>query len=573
MSPDTLDQPTQLGNYDVLAKIAEGGMGTVYKAKSRLTGAIVAVKVISPGPARNPIVLQRFEREFAAARVLDHPNVVRAIEYCGTGPHPFLVMEFVDGESLGQRVERAGAVPEAEAVRLIAQVCDGLQRAHKQGLVHRDVKPDNIMVNLDGVAKLTDMGLVKDVDNDLNLTKTGRGLGTPHYMAPEQFRNAKTVDIRGDVYSLGATLYALVTGRVPFENSNPLDCWMKKIRNEFPAPRELNPAVSDRVDWAIRRAMSAEPNQRPTSCREFLEDLTGQSRPANSPASTAPPPGRSDIWYMVYKDEIGQTHTVKGATEGIRKALRDGLLGDAAAILVGRTKTGQFVPIGSVTEFRDLVVEPAPMMTPNRWRPEARKSGTYPRPERDGVDPGEAQPPADGRISRPTPSPLDAPPGSTPLQVQVPTPESSHDSPEETIDYASSSPTPLPPLPPARRSSRSNPQNDAACSARPQTGVLRLDAGHADRDRAALGGRGLLHFHALSRAPYFLRNRQFHRFSLTRPESSIRVRYSRNRDLPSGCAPPRSPYNAENTPTSVGAGNHALVPTTPLTTSGLFRGS
>jgi serine/threonine protein kinase len=129
------------------------------------------------------------------------------------GPHPFLVMEFVDGESLGQRIERAGAVPEAEAVQLIAQVCDGLQRAHKQGLVHRDVKPDNIMVNLEGVAKLTDMGLVKEVDNDLNLTKTGRGLGTPHYMAPEQFRNAKTVDVRGDVYSLGATFRSKIRTR------------------------------------------------------------------------------------------------------------------------------------------------------------------------------------------------------------------------------------------------------------------------------------------------------------------------------------------------------------------------
>ena len=130
-------------------------------------------------------------------------------------------MEFVDGESIGQRIERAGAVPEAEAVRLIAQVCEGLQRAHKQGLVHRDVKPDNILVTRDGVAKLTDMGLVKDVEGDLNLTKTGRGLGTPHYMAPEQFRNAKTVDVRGDIYSLGATLYAMVTGRRSVRQRQP----------------------------------------------------------------------------------------------------------------------------------------------------------------------------------------------------------------------------------------------------------------------------------------------------------------------------------------------------------------
>src|SRR5262245_14966440 len=270
--------PTQLGNYDVVSKIADGGMGTVYKAKNLVSGDIVAVKVIAATTAKNPILLKRFKQEFKAAEQLKHPNVVRAIEFCELGPQPFLVMEFVDGESLGQRMERAGAVPEAEAIKIIAQVCEGLQRAHKQGLVHRDVKPDNILVTKDGLAKLTDMGLVKDVEGELNLTKTGRGLGTPHFMAPEQFKNAKSVDVRGDFYSLGATLYAIVTGHVPFENDGAFDCFKKKIENNFPSPREINSAVSDRLDWAIRRAMSADPDRRPSSCREFLEDITGQSR-------------------------------------------------------------------------------------------------------------------------------------------------------------------------------------------------------------------------------------------------------------------------------------------------------
>ena len=380
MPPDTTDHPTSLGNYDVVSKIAEGGMGTVYKARHRGTGEIVAIKVISAGPSRNPVTLQRFEREFQAARVLDHPNVVRAVEYCGVGPYPFLVMEFVDGESLGQRVERVGAIAEASALDLIAQVCDGLQRAHKQGLVHRDVKPDNVLVTKEGVAKLTDMGLVKEVENDLNLTRTGRGLGTPFYMAPEQFRNAKGVDARGDIYSLGATLYCLVTGVVPFNNSNPLDCWMKKIRNEFPAPKELKPELSDRVDWAIRRAMSAEPAQRPASCREFLEDLTGQSRGSGTvkPAAGAP----VEMWYLVYKDETGVAHTVKGTTENIRGALKDELLGDASIILVGRSKTGQFLPLGTVPEFRDLVVNPAALPPSGKPRP-----------------PGPAAKPGSGRVS------------------------------------------------------------------------------------------------------------------------------------------------------------------------------
>src|SRR5262249_15118002 len=161
----------------------------------------------------------------------------------------------------------------------------------------------------------------------------------------------------------------------------------------FPAPKELNPAVSDRVDWAIRRAMSAEPDRRPASCREFLEDLTGQSR-AHAPraGSAQPPPSpAADVWYMVYKDETGATHTVKGSTDGIRNALQSHLLGDANAIVVSRTKTGQFSPLMNVPEFRDLVVNPAPLPPPGTQK-ESRLSGILAKAS--GVIP---QPPAERR--------------------------------------------------------------------------------------------------------------------------------------------------------------------------------
>ena len=230
--------PQQIGDYDVIAKIAEGGMGAVFKARSRLTGEIVAIKVLPPATAKNPVLIKRFEQEYKAAAAMEHPHVVRAIDFCGTGPSPFLVMEYVDGESLGARIEREGAMLEDQAIRIIAQVCQGLHKAHKQKLIHRDVKPDNILLTADGTAKLTDLGLVKDADNELNLTKTGRGLGTPNYMAPEQFRDAKNADVRCDVYSLGATLYTLVTGEVPFGKVGPLDCWLRKQRNELTSPRE-----------------------------------------------------------------------------------------------------------------------------------------------------------------------------------------------------------------------------------------------------------------------------------------------------------------------------------------------
>lgn len=349
---------TSVGDYELIQKLAEGGMGTVYKGRHRQTGIIVAVKVIAQSTARNPVLLQRFEREFQAANALDHPNIVRAIEY-SPGPVPYLVMEFVDGESLGQRIERVGRLPEDESVRLLAQVCQGLHRAHREGLIHRDVKPDNIMVTRDGVAKLTDLGLVKDMGEELNLTRTGRGLGTPHFMAPEQFRNAKNADIRCDIYSLGATLYMMVTGDMPFGRCGPLDAWMKKVNNDFPSPKSIFPGLSDRLDWAIRRSMSGDPDQRPANCREFVEDLIGTSTRVNANSGVVGTP--TDIWYMVYKDEDGESHTVKGPTEGIRRAFREGLLGNADNIRASRGKAGPFQPLRSYPEFRDLVIAPAPL--------------------------------------------------------------------------------------------------------------------------------------------------------------------------------------------------------------------
>src|SRR5262245_29177176 len=184
-----------IGSYDLLYKIAECWMGTVYKGRHRDTGLVVAIKIVPATTARNSTLLKRFEREFVSARALDHPNVVKAIEFNGATATPFLVMEYVDGVSLGQRIERDGPLTEEDSIRLIAQVAHGLYSAHKQGLIHRDVKPDNVLINTEGQAKLTDLGLVRDTGDDYNLTRTGRGLGTPHFMAPEQFCDAKNADV------------------------------------------------------------------------------------------------------------------------------------------------------------------------------------------------------------------------------------------------------------------------------------------------------------------------------------------------------------------------------------------
>jgi serine/threonine protein kinase len=329
-------------------------MGSIYKGRHRLSGQVVAIKIMPPHMAGNTVLLKRFEQEFRAASRLDHPNIVRALDYGDTGSTPYLVMEFVEGESLGQKIERDGPLPESEAIRLIAQVAQGLHRAHKQGLIHRDVKPDNILVTPDGQAKLADLGLVKEVDADLNLTRTGRGLGTPHFMAPEQFRNAKNADVRCDVYSLGATLYMMVSGELPFRSNGPLDAWMKKMQNELVPPRQIKADLSERVDWAIRRAMHRDPEQRPASCREFVEDLTGHSTRKLTPFGAEP--AGQDNWFLVYRDEEGTTHTVKGGTAAIRRSLKDGLLGDASNVRASRSKNGPFDSLKSFPEFRDLVL-------------------------------------------------------------------------------------------------------------------------------------------------------------------------------------------------------------------------
>jgi serine/threonine protein kinase len=365
MALDTKNSVVQTaGSYDLIDKIADGGMGSVYKARHRGTGQIVAIKIVPPHMTRNAVLLKRFEQEFRTASKLDHPNIVRALDFGSTGDSPYLVMEFVDGESLGQRLERDGKMSEVEAVRIIAQVAQGLHRAHKQGLIHRDVKPDNILMTADGVAKLADLGLVKEVDAELNLTRTGRGLGTPHFMAPEQFRNAKNVDRRCDIYSMAATLYMMVTGELPFKSCGPLDAWMKKIQNELMPARQVNPAVSERINWAIRRGMSADPEQRPANCREFVEDLTGHSTRKPQPAESVTENGQ-EIWYLGYRDDEDVVHTVKGTVAAIRHSLKEGLLGDASNVRASRSKAGPFEPLRNYPEFRDLIVVPAPMSVPS----------------------------------------------------------------------------------------------------------------------------------------------------------------------------------------------------------------
>jgi serine/threonine-protein kinase len=281
--------PERVGGYPISGVIGSGSLGTVYKGQDATTGKSVAIKVVKWEVTSDPVLRMRFVQECKAASILDHPHAVKVLDFGLDGNKPFLVMEYVEGVSLAQRLEKEKRLPEQEAVRLTTQVGQALHHAHLRRLIHRDVKPGNVMIDGQGDARLIDLGLVKVLDSDLDLTQTRHGLGTPHFMSPEQFEDAKRADERSDLYSLAATLYALVTGQLPFRagNSHALGTiYKKKVANQITPPRQVVPELSEGLERAVLRALRADRAERQASVLEFLEAL----RVAAAPRPAAPEP-------------------------------------------------------------------------------------------------------------------------------------------------------------------------------------------------------------------------------------------------------------------------------------------
>jgi serine/threonine protein kinase len=306
--------------YEFGEPIGSGGAGSVYRARDRETGAQVAIKVLKTRLTDDTTLHKRLATEFRAATQLEHPNIVRALEIGNDGTLSYLVYELVEGENLGDLIERKGRLSEAEAVRIITQVAQALHYAHQRQVIHRDVKPDNILVLPDGRAKLTDFGLAKDYNHDMDLTRHAAGLGTPHYMAPEQFSQAKTVEARADIYSLGATLYHAVTGRLPYDAKFPLAILTKKEKGELAPVRSLVPGLSERVDQAVRLSLSPKPYDRPTTCLEFFKILTSRLSadfdPAGLAGGTSAPGGSERRAWVRHPIGVGTYASVDTAVYG-----------------------------------------------------------------------------------------------------------------------------------------------------------------------------------------------------------------------------------------------------------------
>ena len=332
-----------IGDYDLLSEIGAGGAGVVYKARHRETEEIVALKMLLSQQSDNPIIFKRFEQEFRSARSFNHPHLVRALDFLRIDNVTCLLMEYVEGRSLGERLEFGDPLPVEMAIAVVSQISEALDWIHSQGLLHRDIKPDNIIVTPDGVAKLADLGLAKELLFDQSLTRTGSALGTPNFMAPEQFRDAKRVNHRSDIYSLAATFYQMVTGVIPFQNSSPFEAWVQKSKNELPPPSELMPSLPAHINKAILRGMSGNPPDRPATCAEFIADLTQLHEQIED----------EEPWELIYDEEDG-CEPLRISSAGLQQILQRGELLKLGSARARRASGESFVPSEQFSESQPL---------------------------------------------------------------------------------------------------------------------------------------------------------------------------------------------------------------------------
>lgn len=283
-----------LGGCRIARKIGSGGMGAVYEALHLGLDKKVAIKILPPEFTSHATALERFQREARAAAKLEHSNIVQVLNVGNEGGYNFIVMQFVEGESLGRLVSQRKALPWREALNFVREAARGLASAHAAGVIHRDIKPDNILVSKDGVAKVADFGLARTLDSAVSLSTTGQIMGTPDYMSPEQAQ-AQKIDGRGDIYSLGATFYFLLCGKKPFHADTPLAIIMKHV-SEPPRPlREVNPDVPAAVENVISKMMAKKPEDRFADCNALitaLDELERGGTPVSSGSLPAvPSPG------------------------------------------------------------------------------------------------------------------------------------------------------------------------------------------------------------------------------------------------------------------------------------------
>jgi serine/threonine-protein kinase len=376
-----------LGDYRLIKKLGQGGMGAVYLAHQISLDRDVALKVMSKELASNEAFVKRFQREARVMAKLDHPNILRCYEVNQAQGVHYLSVEFVEGGSIGDLLEKKGKFSLGDSLYIILTCAQALQHAHELNVIHRDIKPDNILLTKKGIVKVADLGLGKAMDDDLGLTKTGAGAGTPLYMAPEQARDAKHVDQRSDIYALGCMLYKFLTSQFPFTGETLVEVIEAKEKNKFTPVRQHNADVPEKLSLMIDKMLQAKPEHRYQNCAQVilaLESLGLANRKlswiqADGPAAKAltPPPPRKqvsvkaltsspksgaagtaaapadDFWYASFTDKSGKAVTRKMTAQEVLAHVRNKVF--TADTQLSRTLKGGYRALGTYTEFQHLI--------------------------------------------------------------------------------------------------------------------------------------------------------------------------------------------------------------------------
>jgi serine/threonine-protein kinase len=345
------------GRYRLEAKLGSGGMSTVYLARDQTLDRPVAVKVMHREMSEQADQLERFRQEARSVAKFSHPNVVSVIDAGEDGGHPYIVFEYVEGETLKQRISRNGALDPQEAIAYAIEIARGLSVAHARNMVHRDIKPQNILIDAEGRAKLTDFGISRQLEQD-GMTATGRVLGTTDYVAPEQAMGRK-VDPRTDIYSLGVVLYEMLIGQVPFAADSQVGVAMKHVNEELPDVQRRRPDVSAAVALVVERSTAKDPAERYQQVSEMIDDLStaleveaaragSTTGEATSVLDAVPPPKRtlSSRARWSWAAIVGLL-LVAGATLLVIQLISNGDLGGGGA----NKGKGKPVTISSATDY------------------------------------------------------------------------------------------------------------------------------------------------------------------------------------------------------------------------------
>lgn len=290
-----------VGPYKISAQIGQGGMATVYKAHHAALDRFVAIKVMYSDLGQDPNFAARFKREARVVAKLDHPNIVPVHDFAEEDGHPYLVMKYIEGETLKEKMTRSQLPPE-EIVRVAEAIGSALGFAHRQGILHRDIKPSNVLIGPDGHVYLADFGLARIAQETSATLTAGAVIGTPHYISPEQAIGSKDLDEGTDIYSFGVMLYEMVVGRPPFVGETPLSIIYNHIHKPFPMPRSINPTIPEAVEWVFIKALAKERSERYASVEEMVAAFKAAWKKEPPPATyvnvrreTAPPQRESQV--------------------------------------------------------------------------------------------------------------------------------------------------------------------------------------------------------------------------------------------------------------------------------------